>query len=54
MNEPSSKLRHQGLFPSGTTAIVGDSIINGVTEERTTRKIGLLKYAIFQELQWQI
>ena len=32
MNESRSKQKQQGLYPSGTTAIVGDSIINGVTE----------------------
>ena len=34
MNESSSKLKHQGLYPNGTTVIVGDSIINGVIEVR--------------------
>ena len=38
MNESSSKLKHQSLYPSGTTAIVGDSIINGVIEERINKK----------------
>ena len=38
MNESSSKLKHQGLYPSGTTVIVGDSIINGVIEERINKK----------------
>ena len=30
--------KHQGLYPSGTTAIVGDSIINGLIEERINKK----------------
>ena len=38
MNESSSKLKHQGLYPNGTTVIVGDSIINGVIEERINKK----------------
>ena len=38
MNKSSSKLKHQGLYPSGTTVIVGDSIINGVIEERINKK----------------
>ena len=38
MNESSSKLKHQGLYPIGTTVIVGDSIINGVIEERISKK----------------
>ena len=38
MNESISKLKHQGLYPNGTTVIVGDSIINGVTEERINKK----------------
>ena len=38
MNEASSKLKHQGLYPNGTTVIVGDSIINGVIEERINKK----------------
>ena len=29
---------HQGLYPSGTTVIVGDSIINGVIAERINKK----------------
>ena len=33
-----SKLKHQGLYPNGTTVIVGDSIINGVIEERIKKK----------------
>ena len=47
MNESSSKLKHQGLYPSGTTVITGDLIINGVIEERVNKKDS-------QELQWQI
>ena len=38
MNESISKLKHQGLYPNGTTVIVGDSIINGVIEERINKK----------------
>ena len=38
MNESSSKLKHQGLYPNGTTVMVGDSIVNGVTEERINKK----------------
>ena len=38
MNESLSKQKHQGLYPSGTTVIVGDSIINGVIEERINKK----------------
>ena len=38
MNESSSKLKHQGLHPNGTTVIVGDSIVNGVVEERINKK----------------
>ena len=38
MKESSSKLKRQGLYPSGTTVIVGDSIINGVIEERINKK----------------
>ena len=38
MNELLSKQNHQGLYPSGTTVIVGDSIINGVIEERINKK----------------
>ena len=38
MNEPLLKLKHQGLYPSGTTAIVRDSIINSVIEERINKK----------------
>ena len=33
MNEALSKLKHRGLYPSGTAIIAGDSIINGVIEE---------------------
>ena len=38
MNESFSKQKHQGLYPRGTTVIVGDSIINGVTEKRMNKK----------------
>ena len=38
MNESISKLKHQGLYPNGTTVIVGDSIINGIIEERINKK----------------
>ena len=38
MNESISKQKHQGLYPSGKTVIVGDSIINGVIEERINKK----------------
>ena len=38
MNESLSKLKHQGLYPSGTTSIVGDSIINSVIEGRIKQK----------------
>ena len=38
MNESLSKLKHDGLCPSGTTVIVGDFIINGVIEERINKK----------------
>ena len=38
INESLSKQKHQGLYPSGTTVIVGDSIINGVIEERIKKK----------------
>ena len=38
MNESSSKLKHEGLYPNGTTVIVGDATINGVIEERINKK----------------
>ena len=38
MNKSSSKLKHQGLYPNGTTVIVGYSIINGIIEERINKK----------------
>ena len=38
MNESLSKQKHQGLYPSRTTVIVGDSIINGVIEENINKK----------------
>ena len=47
MNESSSKLKHQGLYPNGTTAIVGDSIINGVIEKRINKKDGPVKVRNF-------
>ena len=34
MNKSLSKLKHQSLYPSETTVIVGDSIINGIIEGR--------------------
>ena len=36
MNESLSKQKHQGLYPSGTTVIIGDSI--SVIEERINKK----------------
>ena len=47
MNESSSKLKHQGLYPNGTTVIVGDSIINGVTEEKINKKDRSVKISNF-------
>ena len=47
MNESISKLTHQGLYPSGTTVIVGDSIINGVIEEKINKKDRLVKVRNF-------
>ena len=47
MNKSSSKLKHQGLYPSGTTAIVGDSIINPVIEEKINKKDRLVKVRNF-------
>ena len=38
MNESLSKQKHQGLYPSGTTVIIGNSIINGVIEKRINKK----------------
>ena len=38
INESLSRQKHQGLYPSGATVIVGDSIINGVIEERINKK----------------
>ena len=32
INESLSRQKHQGLYPSGTIVIVGDSIINGIIE----------------------
>ena len=37
MSESLSKLKRPGLYPSGTTVIVGDSIINGVIEEKINK-----------------
>ena len=37
VSEPLSKQKHQGLYSSGTTLIVGDSIINGVIERRMNK-----------------
>ena len=38
MNESLSKLKHQGLYPSRITVMVGYSIINGAIEERINKK----------------
>ena len=38
MNKSLSKQKHQGLYPSGTTVIIGNSIINGVIEKRINKK----------------
>ena len=38
INESLSKQKHQGLYPSGTTVIIGNSIINGVIEKRINKK----------------
>ena len=38
MNESISKLEYQGLYPSGTTVIVADWIIDGIIEERLNKK----------------
>ena len=38
INESLSKQKHQGLYPSETTVIVGDSINNGVIEEIINKK----------------
>ena len=38
MNKSISKQKQQGLYPTEKTVIVEDSIINGVTEERTNKK----------------
>ena len=38
INESLSKLKQQGFYPSGATVIAGDSIINGVIEERINKK----------------
>ena len=47
MNESLSKIKYQGLYPSRTTVIVGDSIINGVNEERINKKNRPVKVRIF-------
>ena len=46
-NESGSNLKHQGLYPNGTTVIVGDSIINGMIEERINKKDRLVKVRNF-------
>lgn len=33
-NESILKLKHQSLYPSETTVLAGDSVINGVIEEK--------------------
>ena len=38
MNKSNSKLNYQGFYPNGTNAIVEDSIINGMIEERINKK----------------
>ena len=38
INESCSKQKQQGVYRRGTTAIVGDSIINGVIEERINKE----------------
>ena len=38
INESLSKQKHQGLYPSETTVIVVDSIINDVIEDRINKK----------------
>ena len=38
MNESPSKLTYQGRYASGTTAVVRDSIINGINEDKTKKK----------------
>ena len=38
INESLSKQKHQGLYPNRTTVIVGDSIINGVIEEKANKE----------------
>ena len=47
VNESSSKLKHQGLYPSRATVIVGDSLINGVIEERINKKDRPVKVRYF-------
>ena len=47
MNKTSSKLKHQALYPNGTTAIAGDSIINGVIKEKINKKDRAVKVCKF-------
>ena len=47
MNEFLSNLKHQDLYPSGTTVTVEELIINGVIEERINRKDRLVKVRNF-------
>ena len=47
MNESLSKRKRHCLYPSGTTVIVGDSIINGVIEERINKKESSVKVRNF-------
>ena len=46
-NESISKLKHQGLYPSETTVIFGDSIINSVIEERIYKRDSVVKVRNF-------
>ena len=45
INESLSKQKHQGLYPSGTTVIVGDSITDGVIEQRINKKDRPVKFS---------
>ena len=47
MNKSLLKLKHQGLYPSGTAVIAGDSIINKVIEERINKKDSPVKVRSF-------
>ena len=47
MNKTISKLKHQALYPNGTTAIAGDSIINGVIKEKINKKDRAVKVCKF-------